>query len=83
MNDSIEYQSLNKNNRLHLLNKLSSKDKSMTTDYENIVTLNFEIQTDMNYVMEFITDACRENKINGRVECTQDTLTTSFEHNPD
>jgi hypothetical protein len=51
--------------------------------YENTVVLNFEIETDLRYVMEFIADSCRKQELNGRVVCTQDTLTTSYEYEHD
>lgn len=51
--------------------------------YENIVHINCEIESDMDYIMEFIADSCRKQELEGRVVCTSGTLTTSYEYEHD
>ena len=54
-----------------------------TPGYENTLTLDFEIESDMDYVLEFIADSCRKQEINGRVICIQGTLRTDYEYEHD
>lgn len=51
--------------------------------YENIVHINFEIESDLDLLMDFIKDSCCSQDMNGRVVCTIGTLTQSFEYEHD
>lgn len=51
--------------------------------YENVVVINFEIETDKDFILDFIKDSCCCQDINGRVIITEGTLQTSFEYEHD
>jgi len=54
-----------------------------SVEHESIMHLNFETESDMDYIREFIADACRCQELNGEVIVTVGTLTTAYKYEHD
>ena len=48
--------------------------------HENIVILEFEIETDKDHIMEFLADASYSGDLNGKVTRFEGTTVTTYDN---
>jgi len=52
----------------------------MSEGYENFVHLEFEVESDMDYVLELVADAAKESDTNGGIVVTKGRLISTYEY---